>query len=112
MLKFVNQELPGVIIRFRSAELSKAANKKIVKVTLDAEVNDEAVWEVARQKLDGMKIYTVNDFQTGLLDAMRQENKQLEARSQELARENLQLSEENKTMKAAFSVLGHQINTQ
>jgi hypothetical protein len=89
--------------------MTKVGAKKTVKVTLDAEVNDEEVWEVARRKLDGMKIHTVEDFQTELLNALRAENKTLERRLAELETAYRRTQEDNRSMRAALSVLSHQL---
>lgn len=99
------EALPGVVLRFRNAELRKVGGKKTVSVTLDAEVNDEEVWEVARKKLDGLKIYSVNDFRSELLEALRKENAELEKRAIAAEKTTASLLEENRSMKAALSVL-------
>lgn len=111
MSPYVNEEIPGVVIRFRTAELRKVGGKKVVNVVLDAEVHDEEVWEAARKKLDGMKIYTVNDFQTELLHAVRKENEELTKRNEELEKSNKRALDENRQMKAALSVLGRQLES-
>ena len=104
------EAMPGVTIRFRTSELRKVGGKKVVSVTLDAEVNDEDVWEAARKRLDGMKIYTVDDFKTEILAALREENVKLVSRHSDVVESNQVLTAENQRMKAALSVLS--INLQ
>jgi hypothetical protein len=118
-------DLPGVIFRFRGAEKSKTFNgtTTIIKVTLDAEVQSEELWAVVREKLTELKIYTVNDFKTELAEVLRVENVAIERKATELevAYRNLlesnkrlteshqKLQEEAAQMREAFSVLSSQL---
>lgn len=109
----VSDDLPGVVLRFRSSEQLKTfAGKRHVKVTLDAEVTSEPVWEAALEKLKELKIYTVADFQSELMDALRRENEVLESKSKLLEDlhskalyEVSRLRQENQDMRVALSVI-------
>lgn len=106
-----NDDLPGVIFRLQNAQVLGTANKKrkMARVTLDAEINDDAVWEVAKKKLKELKVYTVEDFKGELLNALAEEHKKLEAAHAALQRAHETVLAENRQMKAGLSVLHQQI---
>lgn len=105
-------QLPGVILRVQDTALmgTFTGKKKRVKVTLEAEVNDEAVWNAAYAKLsEGLKVYTVDDFKTEMLNALREEHQKIEAELRQLRQQYDVAIEENRQMKAGLSVLNRQI---
>lgn len=105
-------KLPGVVFRVKDSELVGVATgkRKRVNVTLEAEVHDDAVWEAAFTRLqEGLKVYTVDDFKTEMLNALREEHMATEVENRRLKTELKNALEENKQMKAGLSVLHRQI---
>lgn len=121
-------DLPGVVFRLRGSEASKLHNGSFsVKVKLDAEVQDEVLWDAVKKKLEeGLKIYTVNDFKTELAEVLRVENAGIEKKAAELEvayrnllvtnknlmEEHQKLQAETARMREAFSVLHGQLFDQ
>lgn len=107
-----NDQLPGVVFRKKSSELMGTTTKgvKRVRVTLEAEIRDDAVWQAAEEKLDGLKIYTVNDFKGEMLSALRDDYLKLEQEAERLRAQVTDLTEENAHMKKGLSVLQRQID--
>lgn len=102
----MSDDLPGVVLRFRSAEQGKTvSNKRMVKVTLDAEIANEDVWESALKQLQELKIYTVNDFKSELLAVLRSENEELTKKLEAMDRSYKTMAAENFRMKSALAVL-------
>jgi hypothetical protein len=107
----MKEEIPGVTLHFRGSEVQKGTDTKTAKITLSATIHDDAVWEAVERKLiEGLQIYTVNDFKTELLSALRKENMALEQKLQRLETTCRQAQEENRHMKAALSVLSRELS--
>lgn len=80
----MKDELPGVHLRVTKSDLKAIGSKKTASITLVGEVHDEDIWKVVLSRLhaEGMKIYSVDDFKTELVNAMRMEVRSLESRVQ------------------------------
>lgn len=80
----MKDELPGVHLRVTKSDLKAIGSKKTASVTLVGEVRDEVIWKavLARLQSEGMKLYSVDDFKTELVNAMRMEVRSLESRIQ------------------------------
>ena len=77
----MNDELPGVHLRVTATDLRLVGSTKTASIKLVGEVRDEVVWTSVRDRLqaEGLKIYSIDDFKTELLNAMRSEVVRLEA---------------------------------
>lgn len=104
-------DLPGVVFHKKSSELvgTTAKGVKRVKVVLEAEVRDDAVWAAAEAKLDGLKIFTVDDFKGEMLNALREDYAKLETEANAMRTELETLRADNLQKNAALSVLHRQI---
>ena len=107
-----NNELPGVVFRLQNTQVLGTATKKrkMARVTLDAEINDDAVWDVVKDKLKELKVYAIEDFKGELLNALVEEHKKLEAAHEALKKSYATMADENRQMKAGLSVLHHQLD--
>ena len=94
-------QVPGVTFSLEDAELRKVKGKKIAKVTLEAVIMDDDVWEAVQDKLDGMKIYSVEDFQEQIIDLMKDDNEKLDGQVGSL-QERLQEAHEHMKQQASF----------
>lgn len=99
--------LPGVVFYHTGSEmLGTVKSKKVVRVTLRAEIENEEVWQAAFDKLkEGLKVYTADDFKTELLNALREEHANVEAENKRMKIELDRLRDENQQMTAALSVI-------
>lgn len=106
-----NDHLPGVVFHKKSSEVLGTTKKgvKRVQVILEAEIRDEEIWKSVEEKLNGLKVYTVDDFKGEMLNALREDYLKLEIEKKRLEIENTGLREENQHMKAGLSVLQSQI---
>lgn len=74
-------EIPGVRLEHRGSKLYQVANVKKVEMVVVATVHDEDVWKAVEKKfIDGFDVYSVDDFQGQILQALRMENTDLETR--------------------------------
>ena len=74
------EQLPGLIFWHKGARRYEVADKHKVELKLECEVNDEEVWkEVEKKFLGGFRVFTAEDFKGELINALRYENKELEA---------------------------------
>ncbi len=106
-----NDDLPGVVFHKKSSQVL-GINKKGVKrveVILEAEVRDDEVWQAAEEKLNGLKVYTTDDFKGEMLNALREEFNKMEALYNQLQRDHKHVLEENQHMKAGLSVLNQSL---
>jgi hypothetical protein len=105
-------DLPGVVFHKKSSELIGTTTKgvKRVRVVLEAEVRDDAIWAAAEAKLDGLKVFTVDDFKGEMLNALREDYAKIEAERDALLAELQALREDNLQKTAALSVLHRQID--
>lgn len=104
-------QLPGVVFEMTQCDVlgTAVAGKKRAKVMLTAIINDDAVWEEVKKKLDGLKVYTADDFKGELLNALREEHAKIEAENKQLRSSFEATMEDNRRMSAALSVLHKQI---
>jgi len=100
-------DLPGVVLRFKEGQQLKTnTGKRIARIVLEAEVNDTEIWDAVETKLRaGMKVYTINDFQTELAEALRKENESLERKLQALQKRHDALSSEARGMRSSLESL-------
>lgn len=107
-----DENLPGVVFHKKSSELIGTTTKgvKRVRVVLEAEIRDEDVWKSAEDKLDGLKVYTVDDFKGEMLNALREDYAKLEEEAVSLRAERDALKDDNLRMSAGLSVLHRQID--
>jgi hypothetical protein len=102
----MNDDLPAVIFRLRGSELlGSSSGRKRTRVVLDADIYNEEIYDSALQKLQELKVYTVDDFKTELLKVLRNENRELERKLDLVVKHRDGLLEENKVMSAALSAL-------
>ena len=104
----MSDDLPGVHFHLVGMEKLKTYDGKIVmKVNLRAEVMDEKLWGEVKEKLvQGLKIYTINDFKTEVAEMLRKENIRLDSKANELERAYNNLLAETKKMREALEILG------
>lgn len=104
-------DLPGVVFHKKSSEMLGTTHKghKRVKVVLEAEVRDDAIWQDVEEKLNGLKVYTVDDFKGEMLNALREDYIKLEREKKRVDAALAEAMEENQRMKGALGVLNHQL---
>ena len=91
--------IPGVEFSLEQADVKKVNGKTVGTVVLEAHVNDLDMFDDIQDKLDGLKIYAVEDFQTQVNELLREDNEELESaietakRNQTQAEERLKQSE-------------------
>ena len=81
-------KVPGLTFHVEHAELSA----RLGKAEVHADVNDPDMWEKVIEKLDGFRVYTVEDLVSSVVSVLQDENKeaktehakQVEALRQEL----------------------------
>lgn len=101
----MNEELPGVRLWLKQYKLQSAGTVTTAEVVMRCEVNDANVWESVKEKLrEGLRIYSVDDFKTELLNALRDEVKTLETRLSNREQEIRELRHQNKVLRAAVAV--------
>lgn len=108
----MNDGLPGVEFSLISSNIRQAnvTKKRYATVTLEAQIHDDPIWEAVLAKFQsGLKIYSVEDFKTEILNALRKENERLEACNKSLDNALRNAVTENQQMKAALGVLGRQL---
>lgn len=106
-----DDDLPGVVFHKKSSEVMGTNYKgfKRVKVVLEAEVRDDAVWRDVEEKLNGLKIYTADDFKGEMLNALREDYEKLEVEKRRLEIELKGVREEKDRMAAGLAVLNYQL---
>jgi hypothetical protein len=83
-------EVPGVTFHLVNAAMmgTTLAGVKTVRVTLDATVTDDELWEDIRKKFsEGLRMYKGEDFHTAVLDAVKADLSDVERENQQLTRE-------------------------
>jgi len=68
-----NEKIPGVTFHVVSSSLKN----KTGKVVLDAVVNDLDLWPEVMTRLDELRIYTVSDLTTAMIEILQEENREL-----------------------------------
>ena len=105
-----NDNFPGVVFYMNNTQvLASSKGLERVKVVLVAEIRDAQVWKEVAPKLDGLKIYTADDFKGEMLNALREEHLKLEAEKKRLEKELAASNEKVEQMTSALSVLHRQI---
>jgi hypothetical protein len=99
-------DLPGVTLRLMSASASGGGvggAEISIKIEMSGVVHDWDLWEALRNKLhtEGMRIYSMDDFRTELLNAMREEVKNYEVRMKNREQEIAELRHQNQVLRAA-----------
>jgi hypothetical protein len=102
-----DQDLPGVVFQLLNVTTIHRGQKgvKLIRVTLDAEVSDDAVWRIVEEKLKTFKVYAAVDFKSELLEVLRKENAALESKLKTLELSYKTVVEESKQMRTALDVL-------
>ena len=82
------KQIPGVRLEHRGSKIFERAGKKSVEMTVVAQINDEEVWkEVEGKFIAGFDVFTIEDFKGEMIQAMRSENGELEAKIRVLENE-------------------------
>lgn len=99
------EKLPGVTFYVEESELGSTTGR----VLLTADVSDPELWAAVLERLEGYRVYSIDDFQSALIQALRMENQQQRA----LYEAHLNsLQEELERLKQQFSVQqGGELNT-
>ena len=104
-----SNKIPGVTLCLIEAKLKQAPGsdaKRQGTIVLDATVEDLETWEKVIAKIDGLRIYTVKDLATTLIEVTQIEAK--EALSKASARES-QLVQDNERLKQSCSLMRAQL---
>lgn len=110
-------DLPGLFFHHRGSKRFAVAGKQKAEVHLEADVNDEQVWDdVLKKFIDGFPVYTAEDFKGQLVDAFREEVKALEGKNiilerqvERLEREKALLTESLERLRAPLDALGKRL---
>jgi len=99
-------DLPGVTLRLVAASASGGGIGGAaisIKIELSGVVHDWDLWEALRNKLqtEGMKVYSMDDFKTELLNVLREEVKNYEVRMKNREQEIAELRHQNQVLRAA-----------
>ncbi len=97
-----DERLPGVTFRLTRGDLLPPADNKKQKalgaVELNAEVNDFDVWKEVLDKLNGMRIYTIENLAEEMVEVAQEKARQLEnemaKKTEELRVERAQLQQQ------------------
>jgi hypothetical protein len=74
-------EIPGVRLEHRGSKVFEVAGVKKAEMTVIATIKDESIWkDVEKKFIDGFDVFTIEDFKGEMLQALRMENEELEAR--------------------------------
>lgn len=95
----LENELAGVTFHHKGSKIFQpegaTTNKKAI-LTLEATIKDEDLWkEVEKKFVEGLRVYTADDFKGELVNVYRHENARLKAEAERLAHENARLQREN-----------------
>jgi hypothetical protein len=72
-------EIPGVTFHVEMSGISGGtATMKNGYVRLRAEISDEQIWKDVLKRLDGYRVYAIDDFYQQLMISLRRENEALE----------------------------------
>lgn len=110
-------ELPGLVFYHKGSKRLAVAGKQKAEVRLEADVNDEAVWEeILKKFIEGLPVYTVLDFKGAMVEAFRGEVKELEGKNlllertlERVEREKALLVEELEKARAPLAALGKRL---
>jgi len=92
----VEENIPGVVFYLEKATSRGAPNgQEIGQVVLEAHINDVEVWEEAKKRLSELKIHTVDDVKSELIDMFKEKaeagEERLEKVKEDFRQGNLQL---------------------
>jgi hypothetical protein len=88
-----NENIPGVTFYVMRSSLKE----RIGSVVLDATVNDPDLWQEVLTKLNNLRVYTVADLTTAMIEVLQEENKEAkEGHAREVAalREKLERAQQ------------------
>lgn len=68
-----NEKLPGVTFHVVRSSLQE----RLGVVVLDASVNDPDLWQEVLTRLDELRIYTVSDLSTAMIQVLQEDNREL-----------------------------------
>jgi len=98
-MKEAEDQLPGVTFHHKGSKIFQpegATTTKKAILTLEASIKDEDLWkEVEKKFVEGLRVYTADDFKGELVNAYRHDNARLKAEAERLAHENARLQREN-----------------
>jgi len=98
-MKETEDQLPGVTFHHKGSKIFQpegAIRTKKAILTLEADIKDEDLWrEVEKKFIEGLRVYTADDFKGELVNAYRHDNARLKAEAERLAHENARLQREN-----------------
>ncbi len=95
--------IPGVVFHLESSETKKVKGQLVAEVKLNAHINDLDMFDVLVEKLDGLKVYASDDFQTQVNDLLREDNEGLESEVKSL-KEYLHASNETLEQKVSLAL--------
>jgi hypothetical protein len=91
-----SEKLPGVTLTLISTVLKRAIEdkKKLVEVRLAAKIEDEEVWKAVLEKLKVIRIYTIEDLKSEMVNVLNLELNDEQKKRAELERTIRQLEYE------------------
>lgn len=98
-----DSRIPGVEFTLESAEAKKVKGKLVGTVRLTAHINNLDMFDLVSEKLDGLKVYEADDFQTQVNTLLRED---LDVAEDKLEQKelSLQAAKEGAAQQASFSV--------
>ena len=103
------ERIPGVTLHFQHASFGKphAGEKYRVELKLDCEVRDETLWGMVEAKFKaGFRVFTREDFHIEVLDVMRQELRDANARTAAAEQRCVRLEDELQKYKTPLAAFG------
>lgn len=95
--------IPGVTFHLDKAALGPSVEHKAQgKVILMADVDDFDMWEEALKHLGGMRVYSVDDFKSELIEMLQEDTK---ARDKEIGRLRVELNEQTQRLRLQNDLL-------
>lgn len=95
--------IPGVTFHLDKADLGPSVEHKAQgKVILMADVDDFDMWEEALKHLGGMRVYSVDDFKSELIEMLQED---IKARDKEISRLNVELNEQTQRLRLQNDLL-------
>jgi hypothetical protein len=82
--------VPGITFHHVSSALSgtHSPGTRTIRVTLDATVTDEELWEETKKKfIEGLRVYKGEDFHFAIIDAIKADHDDLRREHEALQRE-------------------------
>lgn len=99
-----DSDLPGVTFWVVGSGESGSINHKFKgHVELTADIDDEDVWREVLERLNGYRVYSIDDFNTQMMKLLREENEELVRRNQQLE-EKIRVTEEQAKGSTLFAL--------